>query len=79
MVGIKKILSNRQLRRGKQCLTDTVYWGGGMLLTLTGDVVRWWKEYFEDLLNPTSTSSIEDAEPLGFEVDSPITGAEVTR
>ncbi|MEL7181936.1 MAG: reverse transcriptase family protein, partial [Pseudomonadota bacterium] len=48
-----------------------------MLLTSTGDVVRRWKEYFEDLLNPTNMSSVEDAEPVDLEVDSSITGAEV--
>ena len=30
-----------------------------------------------DLLNPTNTSSIEDAAPLDFEVASPITGVEI--
>ncbi|XP_058272777.1 deleted in malignant brain tumors 1 protein-like [Hemibagrus wyckioides] len=41
------------------------YWqakAGGDLLTLTGDFVRRWKEYFEDLLNPTDTSFVEEAE-----------------
>ena len=36
------------------------------------------KNFFEDLVNPTNTSSTEDAEPGDFEVDSSITGAEVT-
>ena len=45
-----------------------------MLLTSTGDVVGWWKEYFGDLLSPTNMSSIEDAES----VDSSMTGAEIT-
>ena len=51
-----------------------MYSGGGVLLTSTGDVVRRWKEYFEGLLN-----SVEDAELLDFEVDSPMTGAEVAK
>ena len=63
----------------KQCFTNTVYSGDGVLLTSTGDVVQRWKEYFEDLLSPTNTSSIEDAEPVDFEVDASITGAEVTK
>ena len=53
----------RRLSWAKQCFTNTVYSGDGMLLTSTGDVFQQWKEYFEDLLNPTNTSSIEDAEP----------------
>ena len=39
----------RRLRRGKQSSTNTVYSGGGELLTSTGDIVRRWKEYFERL------------------------------
>ena len=51
--------------------------GVGVPLTSDEDVVGRWKEYFEDLLNPTNTSSIEDAEPVGVMVDLSITGAEV--
>ena len=40
----------RRLRRGKQSSTNTVYSGGGELLTLTGDIVGQWKEYFEDVV-----------------------------
>ncbi len=68
----------RRLRRGKQCPTNAVYSGGGRLLTSTGDVVGRWKEYFEDILNPAVTSSIEEAEAGGSEVASSITRAEVT-
>jgi len=45
-------------------------------LTSTGDVVICWKEYFEDLLNHVGTSSIEEAEAEGSEVDSSITLAQ---
>ena len=48
-------------------------------MTSTGDVVRQWKEYFEDLVNHTSVSSIEKAESVVYEVDSPIPGAEVAK
>ncbi|KAK3528229.1 hypothetical protein QTP86_027680, partial [Hemibagrus guttatus] len=41
---------------------NTVYSGGGELLALTEDIVGWWKEYFEDLLNPTDTPSVEEPE-----------------
>uniref|UniRef100_A0A671UIZ1 Endonuclease/exonuclease/phosphatase domain-containing protein n=1 Tax=Sparus aurata TaxID=8175 RepID=A0A671UIZ1_SPAAU len=68
----------RRLRRGKQSSTNTVYSGGGELLTSTGDIVGRWKEYFEDLLNPTDTPSIEEAEAGDSEVDPSITQAEVT-
>ncbi|KAI3353538.1 hypothetical protein L3Q82_020068 [Scortum barcoo] len=43
----------RRLRRGKQYSANTVYSADGELLTSTGDIVGRWKEYFEDLLNPT--------------------------
>ncbi|KAK3506577.1 hypothetical protein QTP70_009899 [Hemibagrus guttatus] len=68
----------RRLRRGKQLSANTVYSGGGELLASTGDIVRWWKEYFEDLLNPTDTPSVEEPEAEDSEVDSFITQAEVT-
>ncbi|KAI3364386.1 hypothetical protein L3Q82_011186 [Scortum barcoo] len=69
----------RRLRRGKQYSANTVYSAGGELLTSTGDIVgRWWKKYFEDLLNPTDLPSSEEAEAGDSEVDSSITQAEVT-
>ncbi|KAK3541730.1 hypothetical protein QTP86_002114 [Hemibagrus guttatus] len=68
----------RRLRRGKQLSANTVYSGGGELLASTGDIVGWWKEYFEDLLNPTDTPSVEEPEAEDSEVDSFITQAEVT-
>ncbi|KAI3369654.1 hypothetical protein L3Q82_025366 [Scortum barcoo] len=52
----------RHLRRGKQYSANTVYSAGGELLTSTGDIVGRWKEYFEDLLNPTDMPSTEEAE-----------------
>ncbi|KAK3574244.1 hypothetical protein QTP86_004402 [Hemibagrus guttatus] len=68
----------RHLRRGKQLSTNTVYSGGRELLASTGDIVGRWKEYFEDLLNPTDTPSVEEPEAEDSEVDSLITQAEVT-
>ncbi|KAK3519708.1 hypothetical protein QTP70_002679 [Hemibagrus guttatus] len=68
----------RRLRRGKQLSANTVYGGGGELLASTVDIVGRWKEYFEDLLNPTDTPSIEEPEAEDSEVDSFITQAEVT-
>ncbi|KAK3538632.1 hypothetical protein QTP86_009150 [Hemibagrus guttatus] len=68
----------RRLRRGKQLSANTVYGGGGELLVSTGDIVGQWKEYFEDLLNPTDTPSVEEPEAEDSEVDSFITQAEVT-
>ncbi|XP_070689082.1 paralemmin 1a [Pempheris klunzingeri] len=43
------------LRKGKQGR-------GGKLLTPTEDIVGRWKEHFEELVNPTNTSSVEEAE-----------------
>ncbi|KAK3566125.1 hypothetical protein QTP86_026019 [Hemibagrus guttatus] len=68
----------RRLRRGKQLSANTVYSGGGQLLASTGDIVRRWKEYFEDLLNPADTPSVEEPEAEDSEVDSFITQAELT-
>ncbi|KAK3557981.1 hypothetical protein QTP86_005631 [Hemibagrus guttatus] len=68
----------RRLRRGKQLSANTVYGGDGELLVSTGDIVGRWKEYFEDLLNPTDTPSVEEPEARDSEVDSFITQAEVT-
>ena len=36
-----------------------------------------WKEYFEDLLNPTDTPSDKEVGPGDSGVGSPISGAEV--
>ncbi|KAK3521248.1 hypothetical protein QTP70_001543 [Hemibagrus guttatus] len=68
----------RRLRRGRQLSVNTVYSGGGELLASTGDIVGRWKEYFEDLLNPTDTPSVEEPEAEDSEVDSFIIQAEVT-
>ncbi|KAK3543834.1 hypothetical protein QTP70_030081 [Hemibagrus guttatus] len=68
----------RRLRRGKQLSANTVYSGGGELLASTRDIVGRWKEYFEDLLNPTDTPSVEEPEAEDSEVDSFITQAELT-
>ncbi|KAK3538438.1 hypothetical protein QTP86_003713 [Hemibagrus guttatus] len=68
----------RCLRRGKQLSANTVYSGGGELLASTGDIVGRWKEYLEDLLNPTDTPSVEEPEAEDSKVDSFITQAEVT-
>ncbi|KAK3571000.1 hypothetical protein QTP86_033564, partial [Hemibagrus guttatus] len=68
----------RRLRKGKQLSANTVYGGGGELLVSTGDIVGRWKEYFEDLLNPTDTPSVEEPEAEDSEIDSFITQAEVT-
>ena len=60
----------RRLRRGKQSSTNTVYGGGGELLTSTGDIIGRGKEYFEDLLNPTDRPSIEEAAVSCYNVAS---------
>ncbi|KAI3375410.1 hypothetical protein L3Q82_021893 [Scortum barcoo] len=74
-------------RQAKQATARTVLeaktrvweeFGGGELLTSTGDIVGRWKKYFEDLLNPTDLPSNEEAEAGVSEVDSSITQAEVT-
>ncbi|KAL3987397.1 N-acetylgalactosamine 4-sulfate 6-O-sulfotransferase [Sarotherodon galilaeus] len=69
----------RRLGRGKRCSTCTVYSVGGVLLTSTEKIVRRWKEYFEDLLNTTGTSSVAEAESGDEGDDPPISGGEVTK
>ncbi|XP_066511023.1 uncharacterized protein [Hoplias malabaricus] len=64
-------------RESRKFSTNTVYGGDGELLTSTGDIIRWWKKYLEDLLNPTSTSSTEEVEFGDPGEGSSITGAEV--
>ncbi|TWW69735.1 hypothetical protein D4764_18G0005410 [Takifugu flavidus] len=66
----------RRLRRGSSALS-TLCSGDGVLLTSTRDVVDRWKEYFEDLLNPTNTPSSEEVGPGDLEMGSRISGAEV--
>ncbi|KAK3520218.1 hypothetical protein QTP70_019360 [Hemibagrus guttatus] len=63
-----------EFERGKQLSANTVYGGDGELLVSTGDIVGRWKEYFEDLLNPTDTPSVEEPEAE----NQIITQAEVT-
>ncbi|TWW56347.1 hypothetical protein D4764_08G0003340 [Takifugu flavidus] len=67
----------RNLRKGKQCTVNTVYSGDGVLLNSTRDVVDRWKEYFEDLLNPTNMPSSEEVGPRDLGIGSHISGAEV--
>lgn len=59
MVGLEEILANRLVPQEGEAVP---YSGGGQLLTSTGEIIRRWKEYFEDFLDPTDTSSIEKAE-----------------
>ncbi|TWW64289.1 hypothetical protein D4764_03G0012970 [Takifugu flavidus] len=63
--------------RAKQCTVNTVYSGDGVLLTSTWDVVDRWKEYFENLLNPTNAPPNEEVGPGDLGIGSRISGAEV--
>ncbi|XP_070399597.1 uncharacterized protein [Nothobranchius furzeri] len=67
----------RRLRRGRQQIAHTVYSGDGELLMSTEAIVGRWKEYFEELLNPTYAHSEEEPEPGDLGMDCPISGAEV--
>ncbi|KAJ3600246.1 hypothetical protein NHX12_031232 [Muraenolepis orangiensis] len=49
----------RRLRRGKRGSIQAVYSKGETLLTSTEEVIRRWKEHFEELLNPTTPSMVE--------------------
>ncbi|KAK3506748.1 hypothetical protein QTP70_023746 [Hemibagrus guttatus] len=59
----------RHLRRGKKLSVSTVYSVGGELLASTVDIVERWKKYFEDILNPTDTPSVEKAEAEDSETE----------
>ncbi|KAJ3614865.1 hypothetical protein NHX12_018435 [Muraenolepis orangiensis] len=48
----------RPLRRGKRGSIQAVYSKGGTLLTSTEEVIGRWK-HFEELLNPTTPSTVE--------------------
>jgi len=67
----------RRLRKGKQGLAQAVLSRGGKRLTQTEDIVGRWKEHFEELLTPTSTSLEEEAESEDSGEASPISLAEV--
>jgi len=51
---------------------------GGELPTQIEDLVGWWKEHFEDLLNPARKSSEEEAESENSGEAPPIYLAEVS-
>lgn len=73
----------RQLKREKQYPTNAVYTENGELLPSTGDIVGWWKEYFENL-NATDMpflwkkGKIKKEEAENPEGDTFITQAEVS-
>ncbi len=60
--GLKEVVVNHYSGRGlaKQDLTKAVISTGGKLLTR--DIVDWWKELYQELLNPTNLSSVAEAE-----------------
>ncbi len=61
----------------KQGLAQAVFSMGLELLTRTNSIVGQLKEHFEELLNPTCTSSIEEAELKGSGKTLSISIAEV--
>ena len=65
------------LQKSNLCTVNTVFSGGCVLLTSTKDVVYRWREYFEDLINPTNTPSGEKAGPMDPGMGSLILEAEV--
>ncbi|TWW68274.1 R2DM Retrovirus-related Pol polyprotein from type II retrotransposable element [Takifugu flavidus] len=64
-------------RGGRRQLAHTVLGVRGELLTSPGAIIRRWKEYFQELLNPTNTYPQGGTESDDQEVDHPISGAEV--
>lgn len=47
------------------------------VLTLTQDIVDWWKKYFKDCLNPTDVPSTVEAGPRDSATGSRISGVKV--
>ncbi|TWW77627.1 hypothetical protein D4764_12G0010170 [Takifugu flavidus] len=62
---------------GRGQLAHTVLGVHGELLTSSGAIIQWWKEYFQELLNPTNTYPQGGTESDDQEVDHPISRAEV--
>ncbi len=58
----KKLQQTVQHRWGNQGMAQAVFSRGREQLTLTGDIVEWWKEHFDELLNCSNTSSVEKTE-----------------
>ena len=52
----------KTIRRGKRGTIQALYRKDGAQLTSTEEVVECWKEHFEELLNPTNTPSMMEAE-----------------
>ncbi|TWW63630.1 putative RNA-directed DNA polymerase from transposon BS [Takifugu flavidus] len=65
------------VRVGRRQLAHTVLGVCWELLTSPGAIIRWWKEYFQELLNPTNTYPQGGTESGDPEVEHPISGAEV--
>ncbi|TWW80233.1 hypothetical protein D4764_01G0000480 [Takifugu flavidus] len=63
---------------GRQ-LGHTVLGVRGELLSSPGAIIQRWKEYFQELLNPTNTYSQGGTELEDQDVDRPISGAEVAK
>ncbi|TWW59207.1 hypothetical protein D4764_06G0007370 [Takifugu flavidus] len=64
-------------RGGRRQLAHTVLGVRGELLMSPGAIIRRWKEYFQELLNPTNTYPQGGTESDDQKVDHPISGAEV--
>ncbi|TWW79365.1 hypothetical protein D4764_10G0003950 [Takifugu flavidus] len=64
-------------RGGRWQLAHTVLGVREVLLTSPGAIIWRWKEYFQELLNPTNTYPQGGTELEDQEVDHPISGAEV--
>lgn len=61
------------LRRGKEYSANTFYSVDRDLLTSTGNIIRWWKKYFKEPLNPVVTLSTKAVEAGDSEDASAIT------
>lgn len=69
-LALKKFWETVQhLRRRRQFSAKTDHSRDGELLTLTGDIVGRWKQYFEDFLNPADMPFMEGTVAEDSEVD----------
>ncbi|TWW66946.1 hypothetical protein D4764_20G0009780 [Takifugu flavidus] len=71
------VLGTAEILGGRRQLAHTVLSVCGELVTSPGAIIRRWKEYFQELLNPTNTYPQGVTESDDLEVDHPIFGAEV--
>lgn len=63
--------THQMTQDGETGLLPCVQTRDGMLMTSTGEIVWRWKDYFEDILYPTNTPSLEEVQLGNSKEDLP--------